>query len=191
MLALKLAFFFVRFITDVGQNPNQQLWALWLLLPREPDQPQKHPQTFLMRPAERGSAHRFPSPSAPRRSRPLTMRWPCHCLSRNGGTHSGTHKERGREGRDTLTSYNLNCLIHNALCGPIYMVLVPLGKGDHPSHYFISSLAPSLRRAHKNSYPSLPLPLFCGPVLSRLLFQTAAASIKQLQTEPCRADCGK
>lgn len=30
--------------------------------------------------------------------------------------------------RDTLTSYNLNCLIHNALCGPIYMALLPLGE---------------------------------------------------------------
>lgn len=36
-------------------------------------------------------------------------------------------RREGR-GRDTLTSYNLNCLIHNALCGPIYMVLVPLGE---------------------------------------------------------------
>lgn len=76
-------------------------------------------------------------------------------------------------------------------------------KGDHPSHYFISSLTLSHRcthmharththmhahtRAHTFCYLSLPpclsVPLFCGPVLSWLLFQTAAAAIKQLQTE--------
>lgn len=80
-------------------------------------------------------------------------------------------------------------------------------KGDHPSHYFISSLTLSHRctlahtparthtkrartHTHRHHYLSLPvlrsLPLFCGPVLSWLLFQTAAASVKKKNSKPCR-----
>lgn len=81
------------------------------------------------------------------------------------------------------------------------------GNGDHPSQYFISSLtlshrcthvhAPTCSHTHTHSHVviclCLPssLPLFCGPVLSRLLFRTAAASIKQLQTELCCGDSDK
>lgn len=48
---------------------------------------------------------------------------------------------------------------------------------------------PTHTRGHYLSPPLLPsLPLFRGPVLSRPLFQTAAASIKQLRAESCRSD---
>lgn len=83
----------------------------------------------------------------------------------------------------------------------------PSGRKDIIHH--ITLLAPShcLTDAHMHAHtrvhtlthtslcvsacPSLSLPLFCGPVLSWLLFLTAAASIKQLQTVLCRADCDK
>lgn len=50
-----------------------------------------------------------------------TMRGPCHCRQRSRGVE-------GQGGSHTLTSNNLNHLIHNALSGPIYMMSNPLGE---------------------------------------------------------------